>query len=169
MAPNEALWAWLGGKKAVPSSGASCDPTCRTGGVFPAGRAVPRSPGLHHASKGSAGRAGVCMAGESFVYLVGRLNRHIPEPGVLPWHSHGFSASLWSCSLKNCRVHSQPTAGSRKTGSLYSRRSLWEQISPVQTLSASLELDMVPGGNAACRKCFWRPGFGFLSDFWWVG
>lgn len=84
MAPNEALWAWLGGKKAVPSSGASCDPTCRTGGVFPPGRAVPRSPGLHPASRGSAGRAGECMAGESFVYLVGRLNRHIPEPGILP-------------------------------------------------------------------------------------
>lgn len=153
----------------VPSSGASPDPTCRTGGEFPPGRTVPWSPGLHHASKGSAGRAGECMTGESFVYLVGRLNRTHVRARPFPWHSHSFSASLWLCSLKNCHVESQPTAGSRKTGPLYSRGSLWEQISPVQMLFASLELDMVPGGSAACRKCFWRPGFRFLSGFWWVG
>lgn len=42
-------------------------PSVEQGKQFPPGRAVPQSPGLQHPYKGSAGRTGEYMAGESFM------------------------------------------------------------------------------------------------------
>lgn len=88
---------------------------------------------------------------------------------VRRWHQarhseqgQGKESSPYTNWLKVC-VYSQPSTGSRETEPFYSRRSLWEQISPVQGLSASSELDMVPERSAALWRCFWRSGFRFLS------
>lgn len=147
MAPNEALCAGSGERKLplpVPSSGASweaslsfSDPTCRTGGAIPSWQScalVPRSAACLREfcwkNKGVYGWRVLCVP------CKGGWTGHIPELGLFR-DSGSFLGSLWSCNLKNLWVYSEPTTGSRETGPSYSRVSPWEQISPVQMLSAS--------------------------------
>lgn len=57
---------------------------------FPPGRAVPWSPGQQHAYKGSAGRTGVYMAGESFMCPVREAEQGTSQRQVFSTTQPGF-------------------------------------------------------------------------------
>lgn len=88
----------------VPSAGASCeaspslgDLTCRTGAVVPAWQSCAAAPQVCSLIRKVVLEEQHIMrewtAGESFVYLVGRLNRALPRARPFLWHSHSFLAS----------------------------------------------------------------------------